>query len=43
MIDWDATLRITGGTFGVALAIQAIMCVAIWLVGLVVRKKNSKG
>jgi len=27
MIDWDATLRITGGTFGATLVIQGIMCV----------------
>jgi len=42
MIDWDATLRITGGTFGATLVIQGIMCLAIWLVGVVIRVRAPK-
>jgi hypothetical protein len=38
MIDWDLVTKIAGGGFGVTLLVPAILCTAIWLTGLVLRK-----
>ena len=42
MIDWELVAKIAGGGFGSTLIILAILCIVIWLVGLVVRRRAAK-
>jgi len=42
MIDWELVAKIAGGGFGSTLIILAILCIVIWLIGLVVRKRARR-
>jgi len=42
MIDWELVAKIAGGGFGSTLLILAILCIIIWIIGLVVRRRASK-
>jgi Na+-transporting methylmalonyl-CoA/oxaloacetate decarboxylase gamma subunit len=42
MIDWDFVGKIAGGGFGSTLLVLAILCIVIWLIGLVIQKR-AKG
>jgi Na+-transporting methylmalonyl-CoA/oxaloacetate decarboxylase gamma subunit len=42
MIDWELVARIAGGGFGSTLIVLAILCIVIWLIGLVARRRAAK-
>jgi Na+-transporting methylmalonyl-CoA/oxaloacetate decarboxylase gamma subunit len=42
MIDWELIAKIAGGGFGSTLLVLAILCIVIWLIGLVVRRRAAK-
>jgi Na+-transporting methylmalonyl-CoA/oxaloacetate decarboxylase gamma subunit len=42
MIDWGLVAKISGGGFGSTLLVLAILCIIIWLIGLVVRKRAPR-
>jgi Na+-transporting methylmalonyl-CoA/oxaloacetate decarboxylase gamma subunit len=42
MIDWSLVAKIAGGGFGVTILILAILCLIIWLIGLLMQKRASK-
>jgi len=42
MIDWELVAKIAGGGFGSTLLILAILCIIIWITGLMVRRRASK-
>jgi Na+-transporting methylmalonyl-CoA/oxaloacetate decarboxylase gamma subunit len=42
MIDWGSVKEIAGGGFGTTLLILAILCIVIWLIGLVVRRRARR-
>jgi flagellar biogenesis protein FliO len=42
MIDWELVAKISGGGFGSTLLVLAIICLVIWLIGLVVQKRASR-
>jgi Na+-transporting methylmalonyl-CoA/oxaloacetate decarboxylase gamma subunit len=39
MIDWALVAKIAGGGFGSTLIILAILCIVIWLIGFVIRRR----
>jgi hypothetical protein len=41
-MDWGLIAKIAGGGFGSTLLILAIICIIIWITGLVVRRRASK-
>jgi Na+-transporting methylmalonyl-CoA/oxaloacetate decarboxylase gamma subunit len=41
-MDWGLIAKIAGGGFGSTLLILAILCIVIWLIGLVVRRRAAK-
>jgi len=41
-MDWGLIAKIAGGGFGSTLLILAILCIIIWIIGLVVRRRASK-
>jgi len=41
-MDWGLIAKIAGGGFGSTLLILAILCILIWLIGLVVRRRAAK-
>jgi len=41
-MDWELIAKIAGGGFGSTLLILAILCIVVWLIGLVVRKRAPK-
>jgi Na+-transporting methylmalonyl-CoA/oxaloacetate decarboxylase gamma subunit len=42
MIDWGLIAKIAGGGFGSTLIILAILCIVIWLIGFVIRRRAPK-
>jgi Na+-transporting methylmalonyl-CoA/oxaloacetate decarboxylase gamma subunit len=42
MIDWGLVAKISVGGFGSTLLVLAILCIIIWLMGLVVRKRAPR-
>jgi len=42
MIDWELVAKIALGGFFSTLIILAILCIVIWLIGLVVRKRAGR-
>jgi len=42
IMDWGLIAKIAGGGFGSTLLILAILCIIIWIIGLVVRRRASK-
>jgi len=41
-MDWGLIAKIAGGGFGSTLLILAILCIVVWLIGLVVRRRAPK-
>jgi len=41
-MDWELIAKIAGGGFGSTLLILAILCIVVWLIGLVVRRRAPK-
>jgi Na+-transporting methylmalonyl-CoA/oxaloacetate decarboxylase gamma subunit len=41
-MDWELIAKIAGGGFGSTLLILAILCIVIWLIGLVVRRRARR-
>jgi Na+-transporting methylmalonyl-CoA/oxaloacetate decarboxylase gamma subunit len=42
MIDWGLIAKIAGGGFGSTLIILAILCIVIWLIGFVIRRRAPR-
>jgi len=42
IMDWGLIAKIAGGGFGSTLLILAILCIVIWLIGLVVRRRAPR-
>jgi Na+-transporting methylmalonyl-CoA/oxaloacetate decarboxylase gamma subunit len=42
MIDWGSVKEIAGGGFGTTLLVLAILCIVIWLIGFVIRRRATK-
>jgi len=42
MIDWSQVAEIAGGGFGVTILALAILCLAAWIVGIIVQKTKAK-
>jgi len=42
MIDWELIAKIAGGGFGSTLIILAILCIIIWIIGLVARRRARR-
>jgi len=42
MIDWELVAKIAGGGFGSTLIILAILCIVIWLIGLVAQRRARR-
>ena len=42
MIDWNLVREIAGGGFGATLLVLAILCIVVWLIGLVIRRRATK-
>jgi len=42
IMDWGLIAKIAGGGFGSTLIILAILCIVIWLIGLVVRRRAPR-
>jgi len=42
IMDWGLIAKIAGGGFGSTLLILAILCIIIWLIGLVVRRRAPR-
>jgi Na+-transporting methylmalonyl-CoA/oxaloacetate decarboxylase gamma subunit len=42
MIDWNLVREIAGGGFGSTLLVLAILCIVVWLIGLVIRRRATK-
>jgi len=40
-MDWGLIAKIAGGGFGATLLILAILCIVIWLIGLVIRRRAA--
>jgi len=41
-MDWGLIAKIAGGGFGSTLLILAILCILIWLIGLVIRRRAPR-
>jgi Na+-transporting methylmalonyl-CoA/oxaloacetate decarboxylase gamma subunit len=41
-MDWGLISKIAGGGFGSTLIILAILCIVIWLIGFVIRRRAAK-
>lgn len=42
MIDWSLVAEIAGGGFGVTILALVILCLAAWIVGLIIQKAKAK-
>lgn len=42
MIDWSLVAEIAGGGFGVTILALVILCLAAWIMGLIVQKAKAK-
>jgi len=42
MIDWSLVAKIAGGGFGSTLLVLAILCIVIWLIGLVIQRRAKR-
>ncbi len=42
MIDWNSVAKIAGGGFGSTLLVLAILCIVIWLIGLVIQRRAKR-
>jgi Na+-transporting methylmalonyl-CoA/oxaloacetate decarboxylase gamma subunit len=42
MMDWELVAKIAGGGFGATLIILAILCIVIWLIGLIMQRRNRR-
>jgi Na+-transporting methylmalonyl-CoA/oxaloacetate decarboxylase gamma subunit len=42
MIDWELVAKIAGGGFGSTLIVLAILSIAIWLIGFVMRRRAPR-
>jgi Na+-transporting methylmalonyl-CoA/oxaloacetate decarboxylase gamma subunit len=42
MMDWGLIAKIAGGGFGSTLLVLTILCIVVWLIGLVVRRRAAK-
>ncbi|MGD2065359.1 MAG: hypothetical protein PVI95_02810 [Dehalococcoidia bacterium] len=43
MMDSELVAKIAGGGFGSTLIILAILCIVIWLIGLILQRRNRRG
>ena len=38
MIDWSLVAKLVGGGFGVTILIMSIMALAVWILGVILRR-----